>query len=134
MRIYKNFSEEQLQLLRDRAAQVAQAVNSGEMEQPITVLGITVRGENYLLPGDAMSAVYEDVRIVPIPNAPSYVQGIANIRGHIILIADLGQILDIPGSMLVHEHVSVVVLHSDLDVAFLVESISGLETLSASSI
>lgn len=134
MQIYKNFTEEQLQLLQDRAAQVAHTVANQEMEQPTSVLGITVRGESYLLIADTASAVYEEVRIVPVPHAPAFVQGIANIRGHMLLIADLGHILDIPGSTVISDCASVVVLNSDLDVAFLVDDVLGLETLSASTL
>jgi chemotaxis signal transduction protein len=134
MRLYENFSEEQRQLLRDRAARIARSVEDNEPVQLHTVLPVSIRGENYVLPADAVSAVYEGIQIMPVPNAPTHILGIANIRGRVIVIADLGQFLEIPGSGSAGETVSIVVMNSDLQLAFQVDSIEGLELLPVNSL
>src|SRR5690349_8965626 len=96
--IYERFSESDLAILRTRAERIATPIQSDSIEESITVLSVKVRAESFALPMDAISAVYDNVQITPVPNVPPFALGIANVRGHIIVVLDLGTILGVPGT------------------------------------
>ena len=108
MNIQDLFSAEELKLLQLRADRVAIPITEDDKAGRIAVLTTTIGKECYALPIDSITAVYDDVLIVPVPGVPSFVAGIANVRGHIVSVLDLRAILGlksegITGAMFVTE-------------------------------
>jgi chemotaxis signal transduction protein len=129
MRLYENFSEQELVILRTRAERIASPIQSDKTEESVTILSVNIHGESFALPMDAVSAVYDNVQITPVPNVPPFALGITNIRGHVIFVLDLGLILGIPGIRSADGKWAIVVLDGDLGIAFQADSIQGIESL-----
>ena len=127
--IYENFSDSELATLRTRAERIATPIQTDAIEDSLTVLSVKVRAESFALPMDAISAVYDNVQITPVPNVPPFALGITNIRGHVIFVLDLGTILGVPGIKSTDGNWAIVVLDGDLGVAFQADSIEGIESL-----
>ncbi len=97
MSIYDHFSEEEVEILRARAARAARITEKRESQETlITVLQFTLGSEAYALPVDCLLAVYENLTIIPVPGTPPHIAGIANIRGRITPVLDLAVLLNVP--------------------------------------
>ncbi len=93
MNIQDLFSGEELRLLQLRAERVATPIAEEDKAGSIAVLTTTIGKEHYALPIDTITAVYDDVLIIPVPGVPGFVAGIANVRGHIVSVLNLGSVL-----------------------------------------
>ncbi len=91
------FSDEELKQLELRAERVAIPIQDADKSGRIAVLITMINSERYAIPIDSIVSVYDDVAIVPIPGVPNFVAGIANVRGHIITVLNLGCLLGIKG-------------------------------------
>jgi len=126
---YESFTDTQKSVLQARAERAARQLQAGRENGDLTTLVVTVRAETYALPIEAVVAVYENILVVPIPCTPPYVAGIANIRGHILPVLDLGTLLGAPPQP--HNTASLVVVSDgDLSVALRVEGIGAVQALS----
>ena len=131
MAFSESFSERELKILQARAERAARSLETETQGLLITVLVVTTGQEDYALPIDLVANVYEGMAITPLPCVPAGVAGLVNVRGHIVLALDLAHLLNLQSP----ESAALVVLANDqLGVAFLVEKIKGVETLSASTI
>ncbi len=131
MSLYNNFSEQEWQILQARAARVAGAsARQGDYQTDVmAALRVTVQGERYALPLDAITAVYASTPIIPVPCTPPFVAGIANIRGHIIPVLDLAALLGIANGNTPGTAALVVAEHEDFTAAFCIEQIGEVTTL-----
>jgi purine-binding chemotaxis protein CheW len=128
---YKQFSAEEIALLEARAKRVAEAAREVDSDLQ-TALVVHVRGENYALPIDLLTVVQEQIPVIPVPCVPPYVAGIANVRGHVVPVLDLGVLLDAPG--MAGDRTQLVVVALDgVTVALRVESVGDVLNFSMSS-
>ena len=134
MHIYDHFSPQELEILRARAERVARAANEDQQERALTMLMVMAGTETYALPIESVSAVYESVRIVPVPCVPPSVAGIANIRGHIVLALDLVALLGLPAEAPSETSALVTLADEELNAALRVSAIGSVEAVFASSI
>ena len=134
MQIYEHFSEPELAILRARAERLAAPIQTESLEETSTALFVKIHAESYALPMESVSAVYEGVQITPVPNVPAYALGIANIRGHIVFVLDLGTLLGIPETTSIEGSLPVIVLETDLGIAFQVDALEGIESLAADNL
>jgi purine-binding chemotaxis protein CheW len=123
MSIYSQFSEQELAILRARAERLASTSGREAEGEMVTALAVQISGETYALNIEALTAVYDDVAIVPVPGVPSFVAGIANVRGHILPVLDLAVLLGIASESKDKSGNLVVASTSELTVAFQVETI-----------
>lgn len=93
----RQFSEEEIAILKLRAERVAHAASDDSGNEVFSALIVTIRSETYAVPIDVLTGVYEGISVVPVPCTPPYVSGIANIRGHIVPVLDLAQLLNAGG-------------------------------------
>jgi purine-binding chemotaxis protein CheW len=133
MSLYNHFSDKQKAVLQARAERAARQFMTDKADDNLTTLAVSVRGESYALPIEAVVAVYENMRVVPIPCTPQYIAGIANIRGHILPVIDLGALLGAASQP--RDAASLVVVASDdMSAAFCVEGIGAVQALSTTSL
>jgi purine-binding chemotaxis protein CheW len=132
MSIYEQFSDAELAILRKRAERVARSLTDDQLVDALSVLEIVVGSERYALPTQVITAVYENVSVIPMPCVPAIVAGIANIRGHIIPVLDLRIILGITGETAASDKL-VVLSHDDIVFALLVADTHATQTVSAAS-
>ena len=123
MSIYENFSQTELDILQARAARVAAATDKDRQIDELSTLVVHVRGEVYGLPVDHLTSVYDDVSVTPVPCTPAFVSGIANLRGHIVPVLELGELLNVPGSKTTTSKSLVVASNDQMTIAFHVDVI-----------
>ncbi|MBA3868135.1 MAG: chemotaxis protein CheW [Anaerolineae bacterium] len=132
MSFYEHFSEQELAILRARAERIANTQDEVKQGDMVSVLVIQAGGETYGLPMDSLMAVYMEHTIIPVPCVPSYVAGIANIRGEIMPVFDLAVLLKAPVSET--KHALIVASSNENSVAFCVESVGESRTVQLSSL
>lgn len=131
MNIYKHFSETELELLRARAMRTAGATDGEQDEDVVTALLVTLRDEVYAVPITTITYVEDSIPVIPVPCVPPFVAGIANMRGHIIPVLDLAELLGIPGNT-TNANILVRAANDEMSVAFRVETVGEVITLSLS--
>jgi purine-binding chemotaxis protein CheW len=134
MSIYDGFSDKERAVLLARAERAARQLLTDTEKTDLTTLSVTVRSEVYTLPIECVLAVYENVPIVPIPCTPPYIAGIANIRGHILPVADLSALLGAPPQTPSSSAALVIVSEGDLSLAFRVDEIGAVQALSTTGL
>lgn len=129
MRIYEQFSEKELEILEARAKQIARKSNDDQEGEITTVLTVGIGEEKYGLPVEALTVVQEDIPVIPVPCVPSFVAGIANIRGHIIPVIDLAVLLDVSGNTATDIGSLIVATNDQVNVALHVETVGEVVSL-----
>lgn len=122
MQLQELFSPEQLELLRMRAERVAAPLQEEEKTGQVTALTVMIAGENYALPIDSITVVYQNVAIVPVPCVPPFVAGIANVRGHLVSVLDLAALLGLESGGTT-EAALVVAQAGDANIGFRIEAV-----------
>jgi purine-binding chemotaxis protein CheW len=77
---------------------------------------------------DAREVVVFD-EMTPVPLAPSFVLGLANLRGTVMPVVDLAPLLGLPARQSEGQTLGVVLGHGPLTAAAAVDSVLGLEPL-----
>jgi len=98
MSSFESFSQAEQAILQARAARVAADTQSDSEQNALTALLVSIHDEVYALPIEAIRAVHVDIPVMPVPCAPPFVAGSANIRGYILPVIDLGRLLEVPGN------------------------------------
>jgi purine-binding chemotaxis protein CheW len=136
--IFRGFSESDIKILKARAERAARAQQDEGQIELLTVLSVAIGPERYALPIDAVSSVYEGLALTRVPCAPASVAGVTNVRGRIVLVLDLSVLLNVSGYAKVgspnNEIVLVTLADAELDLALLVTSVNGVETIRASTL
>ena len=78
------------------------------IDRPYTRYGYTVGDYNFLIPESTVSEVIQNPEIYGLPNSPSWIEGLINIRGNIVPVMNIAKLLKdtnrkSPGSILVLE-------------------------------
>ncbi len=112
--------------------QVEATAPEGDEGEAITVLVAVIQHERYALPITEITAVYQNVVIVPVPCAPEFVAGVANVRGHILSVLDLGVLLGLPKGDDTAGVALIVVAADEASIGFRVEAIDEIAELTLS--
>jgi purine-binding chemotaxis protein CheW len=96
MNYQKHFTEQQLQILNERAARVRYPVENNRTANTMPLVYIWLEQEVYAMPMINLITVHQDITVVPIPCVPAFVAGVANIRGRVMPVIDLARLLNIP--------------------------------------
>ncbi len=131
MSIYDSFSENELEILQARAEHAARASRDKLEGVIIAVLGVSVYGEKYALPVELLTAVYSQMPVVPVPCVSSFVAGVANIRGRIFTVLDLGVLLSTSETSASSQFALVVAANEEMSIAFKVTSVGEITTFVA---
>lgn len=63
------------------------------IERPYTRYGYKISAMNFLVPENTVSEVIQNPNIFSLPNSPSWIEGLINIRGNIIPVMNIGNYL-----------------------------------------
>jgi purine-binding chemotaxis protein CheW len=66
-----------------------------EATEDMQIVNFTVGDVNYGVPVEHVSEVRDIQAVTPVPGAPSYIEGVTNLRGQIITVMDLRKRLNI---------------------------------------
>ncbi len=101
-----------------------------DQDQSIRVCLISLAGELFAIDLLSVGEVFEVDTITPVPNMPSVLAGVVNLRGSIIPIADLRRILDLPPGDPPAKY-AVVIRHEGQHVGVLVDQVPEIRTVPA---
>ena len=79
--------------------EVQGAASSGRhvsSESDVVCLAVEAGNERYAFPLEAVSEIYTDLDLTPLPNAPSFIGGISVLRGMPRLVVSLARLLGLP--------------------------------------
>ena len=89
MELWQQFSPEELDILKARARQIATHTGDTVQRQIMAALAVHIGQTVYAFPVEHLLAVYVQTPVIRVPSVPAYIQGIANIRGHITPVINL---------------------------------------------
>ena len=127
MSLYDQFTKEELKILQARTELAAKTAD-GQDDNTTGALTLAIWNEKYALNVDTLTAVYENIAVIPVPCVPSFISGVANVRGHIIPVLELGVLLNIPPRNEVEMTGLVVASWEAMVIAFRVEAIGDVIT------
>jgi|UniRef100_A0A7C4ERW1 purine-binding chemotaxis protein CheW len=127
--------EEKKKALRQRARQLAKAPSPEDfLEEGELYLEFSISSERYAIEAAHVREVYPLRRITPIPCTPSFVLGIVNLRGQIVSVMDIREILGVRDRSISDTAKVVVMFTSDLEVAIVVDDVLGIRTISSKDV
>ena len=89
--------EEVRKVLKARAREMArESIATGTAER-IEVVEFLLAGETYAVESRYVRAIHPLTSLAPLPCTPSFVLGIANVRGEILSVVDIGKFFELPG-------------------------------------
>lgn len=131
---FDQFSEVEQQILQERARRIARNAQDNEASESFSVLRILVRHEHYAVHLDDLVAIYREADIIPVPCTPNFLKGIANVRGRIMSVVDLGTALDVPNSATGKQGQLIVVEKDQETLALFVEQVEDVTSYTQSDI
>jgi purine-binding chemotaxis protein CheW len=90
-------TDAQLEILRGRAASLAQEETEEQRDDRISVLLFSLGDESYCVDIGDVREIYNEYRVAPIPCVPDFIEGVINIRGEIVSVTDLRVMLSLGG-------------------------------------
>jgi purine-binding chemotaxis protein CheW len=94
----------------------------------VQIVNFTIDDVNYGVPVEQVREVRDIQTVTPIPGAPSYVEGVTNLRGQIITVMDLRKRLGIPQKGKAGEKIIVIVSEKNT-VGVIVDSVTEVSTI-----
>jgi purine-binding chemotaxis protein CheW len=122
-------------ILQERAAILARETDADSRPaREFKVLEFIVAGERYAFETRWVREVNVLKDLTTIPGTPSFVFGIANVRGRILSVIDLRRFFELPERGLTQLN-KVVILHNEsMEFGVLADDIAGVDTLDATAL
>lgn len=99
----------------------------------IQIVNFTVDNINYGVPVEQVREVRDMQSVTPVPGAPSYVEGVTNLRGQIITVFDLRKRLGLPEKKGAGEKILVIDLEKSA-VGVVVDAVTEVSTIKESDV
>ncbi len=113
-------------ILRRRAESLAAEQNVEAATDILSILLFGVGDEWYAVGIEAVREIYDEYVVTPVPCAPPFIRGVINIRGEIVSVTDIRQLLRLAATD-VESEAPVIVVENDLcSTALLVEGIGDI--------
>lgn len=84
-------------ILRNRAESLAQESEEGSSDDLVGVLLFTLGDETYGVPISEVREIYQEYSVTPIPCVPGHIFGVINIRGEIVSVTGLAELMNLHG-------------------------------------
>ena len=98
------------------------------------ILIFKLNGENFGVKGEKIREVLDAYTITSVPRVPSFIQGITNVRGRILTILDLTQLLSLPSFSPDRDSKILFVEDKNVDIGLMVKSLIEVRRLSVDSL
>lgn len=117
-------------ILRERAEKLAKPLEEQEsLTHSLEILIFTLGEENYGIETKYIVEVNPLKDFTPLPSAPTYVYGLANVRRKILLIIDLKKLFSIPEESNISNKL-VILGNVEKSFAILIDNFSGIRKIS----
>lgn len=134
MSIYERFSPAEIDILRERAERASQTLRDEELVDEQNALTLILNEERYAVPIESLQAVYRQIHVEPLPCSPAFVSGIANVRGRVLPVLDLGLLVNAGKIDRKEADGIVVATNEQMTVAFLVKTLGDVLTYRSNEI
>lgn len=119
-----------LEILRHRAESLAQESDEGASDDLVGVLLFTLGDETYGVPITDVREIYQEYDVTPIPCVPKHIFGVINIRGEIVSVTGLAELMNLSSSTdLEGEPQAIVVRNDSCVTAMVVDEIGDIVEL-----
>ena len=120
---------EKRRILKARAEALALEAEKGEPGEQIEIVEFLLSSEKYGLELHYVREVWPLKDLTPIPCTPSFVFGVVNVRGKILSVINLKELLDLPGKGLGDLN-KVIILNSDtMEFGILADEVIGVRSV-----
>jgi purine-binding chemotaxis protein CheW len=132
MAIWEDFSEAEIAILLQRAKQLSQSSEETSQAKLISTLFVHINAVQYAFPIEHLVAVYVNIPIVPVPSVPSYIKGVANLRGYITPLLDLARLFNIEADESKQQKAyCILASHQDNSCAFYVQRVDDIQFINS---
>ncbi len=100
----------------------------------LDVLCFNLSEEFYAIEARYISAVMPLPQFTPLPNIPSFVLGIVNVRGHIVSVVDLRVFFELPITGLSDKNFLAVLQGEDMEFGLLIDRVVGITRIPRASL
>lgn len=121
--ILSTADDQQLQILRARAAILAYEPKSEAEEEQIEIVEFLLANERYAIESSCIGEVYPLKDLTPLPCTPAFVLGAVNIRGTILSVLDLRRFFDLPDKGLSDLNKVIVLRNNTMEFGVLADAI-----------
>jgi purine-binding chemotaxis protein CheW len=108
---------------------MVEAVMSIEENSSVNLACFEVKGQLYAIEVEYVREIVRIMEITPLPNAPTLIEGVIELRGAVIPVMDLGRVLNL-GKRSIGMHARIIVMEVDgLVLGICVDSATDVLTL-----
>jgi purine-binding chemotaxis protein CheW len=83
-------------ILQERARRLARPIVDGSQDKTIEVVSFSIGAEKFIVESRYVHEIGKLREYTPVPDTPSFVIGVTNIRGVILAVIDLAKFFTIP--------------------------------------
>lgn len=117
-------------VLKERAKVLAQEPQAQPEEgERLEVMVFMLSGERYGLPAPYVREVVPMKQLTPLPAAPAFVLGITSVRGRILPVFDLKNLLNLPDKGLTELDKIIVVQNSEMEMGIHADAVYGMQSV-----
>lgn len=121
-------------ILRHRADSLATEQDEQAVEDMLSLLLFELGDETYAVAIDSVREIYNEYVVTPVPCIPPFILGVINIRGEIVSVTDVKQLLRLPAAVLSAESPVIVVENERCTTALVVDVIGDIVDVPASAV
>lgn len=123
-----------LQDMRDEYWRGLEAVEEEQQGDAAEYLVLRLGGERFGIATTLAREVLRAPKLVRVPQVPQQIRGVINLRGQVVAVTDLSQVLGLPGSAPAEGGRLVVVEAAGLVTALLTEEVEGIRSIPLATI
>jgi purine-binding chemotaxis protein CheW len=118
------------EILHTRAAQLAlESIDDSHDEDRMEVVAFVLAGEIYGIESAFVREVTQLKNVTQLPSTPPFVFGITNVRGRLLSVINLKNLLHLPARGITDMNKILIVRTSDLEVGLLVDDVKGIQMI-----
>ncbi len=121
-------------VLRWRAESLAAEQQEEAAEDALSLLLFSLGEESYAVPIRSVREIYNEFVITPVPCVPQFILGVMNIRGEIVSVTDVKQLLRLPAGQPDAMSPVIVVENDECSTALLVDEIGDITDVPESAL
>ncbi len=122
--------EEKKKQLKERSGRYARSVRMDTaIHEVAEVVVFTLAYETYAIESSYVTEVYYLSDIVFVPDAPSFVVGIVNVRGRIISVVELKRFFDLPQKGITELNKVIILQNKEMEFGILADEVLGMKTI-----
>ncbi|CAK0744068.1 CheW-like domain-containing protein [Gammaproteobacteria bacterium] len=121
-------------VLETRASAIVQLSDPLELGEKLEVLEFQLSGESYAIESKYVYEVCKLKDLTFLPNTPSFIAGVINLRGRVLAIVDIRKLFEFPSKGLTELNQVIVLSERGNEFGILADSILGVRSLSFSSL